>query len=269
MRSGRSPWDVEPAHERSWQSRSTVSGSRSRSAAPRQGAPAVLHRGAGRPAAASGLQEAVAAAVADRFDVLLVYRVDRFTRRWLRPGAQTMCEALLANYASMTGLPPSHPRRRSAGTTLQRPCKTEARTAQKAVRACPPSVGRRLQHTNRCATAATCSFRLPLARERRTQVLRSAGRPARPSTRPAMPGSLGHRWLPACSATQGGTCQRARPSPRAAGDAMPAAGPALVRRRGYPGGSADGADRGRHRAWHPTGPVSRLLRRFTCAGTSR
>jgi site-specific DNA recombinase len=40
-------------------------------------------------------------------------------------------------------------------------------TEEAAVRAMLRSVDRRLQHTNRYATALTCSFLLPLARERR------------------------------------------------------------------------------------------------------
>ena len=58
------------------------------------------------------------------------------------------------------------------------------------------------------------------------------------------------------TAGKGGTRQSARPSPRAAGDALPEAGPALLRRRRYPGGSADGADRDRRRVRHPAGPAS-------------
>jgi hypothetical protein len=61
----------------------------------------------------------------------------------------------------------------------------------------------------------------------------------------------------------------ARPSPRAAGDALPEAAPGLVRRRDTPAvqpmvltaaGSGPGI---------PSGPLPRLLRRFTRAGTSR
>jgi hypothetical protein len=40
-------------------------------------------------------------------------------------------------------------------------------TVPKVDRERPPIVGRGLQHTNRCATAVTCGFLLPLARERR------------------------------------------------------------------------------------------------------
>jgi len=89
----------------------------------------------------------------------------------MRRGAgKALCETVLAELSiddNLTATPVIRIPLSSADTPLF--LKTETRTTNsKAVRACPPSVGRGLQHTNRYATAVTCGFPLPLVRERRS-----------------------------------------------------------------------------------------------------
>ncbi len=92
------------------------------------------------------------------------------------PERKAMCEALLAELRidCETATPVIRiPLSRQDTPSILQP---EARaTNQKAVRACPPSVGRGLQHTNRGTVVLAFGFLLPMVRERRAATAGMAG----------------------------------------------------------------------------------------------